>query len=65
MEQEPRYSVNDIVEFINELGNYCYGVVVAIYIVGRVAIYDIEINDDYLGTVVKRGIMESEITSKK
>jgi len=65
MEMEPKYSMNDIVYFTNEKGNYCCGVVIGIYNVGYCVVYDIEINDDYLGYVVKRGVDEKMMSVKK
>lgn len=61
MEKEPVYKVNQKVSFENEIGITCYGDIVSIYPVNYRFLYNIQINDDRLGKVMKSAVDEKDI----
>lgn len=61
MEIDPVYKVNQKVSFKNEKGNTCYGDIVSIYSVNYGFYYNIQINDDRLGKVMKNAVDEKDI----
>lgn len=61
MEIDPVYKVNQKVSFRNEKGNTCYGDIVSICPVNYGFYYNIQINDDRLGKVMKSAVDEKDI----